>query len=140
VTELVGLRWTDLADAEDGTLYVTVYGKGSKTRTVRVSAATGYIVRTLRGEAPSDGHVFAGRCEGLNASQAWRIVRAAARRAGIKKDVSPHFLRHAHASHALERGVKVTDIRDTLGHSSIAIADRYAHARPEESSGLALAI
>jgi hypothetical protein len=37
-------------------------------------------------------------------------------------------------------GVKVTVIRDTLGHSSIAITDRYAHARPEESSGLALAV
>jgi site-specific recombinase XerD len=140
VAELVALRWSDLADAEDETLFVTVLGKGGKARTVRVSAATGYIVRALRGEALSDGHVFAGRRGGLNASQAWRIVRAAARRAGIKKDVSPHFLRHAHASHALERGVKVTVIRDTLGHSSIAITDRYAHARPEESSGLALAV
>jgi integrase/recombinase XerD len=64
----------------------------------------------------------------------------AAQRAGIGKAVSPHFLRHAHASHALERGVKVTVIRDTLGHSSIAITGRYVHARPDESSGLALAV
>jgi integrase/recombinase XerD len=142
IAELVGLRWSDLADAADGTLFVTVYGKGGKTRTVRVSAATGKLVRALRGDAPSDTYVFAGRGEkkNLNPSQAWRIVRAAARRAGIEKAVSPHFLRHAHASHALERGVKVTVIRDTLGHSSIAITDRYAHARPEESSGLALAV
>ena len=87
-----------------------------------------------------NGYVFAGRRGALHPSQAWRIVRSAAKRAGIEKAVSPHFLRHAHASHALERGVKLTTLRDTLGHSSIAITDRYAHARPEESSGLALAV
>jgi integrase/recombinase XerD len=140
VAELVSLRWSDLADAADGTLYITVFGKGGKTRTVRVSAATGKVMRALRADAPLSGFVFAGRSGALNPSQAWRIVRAAAQRAGIEKAVSPHFLRHAHASHALERGVKVTIIRDTLGHSSIAITDRYTHARPEESSGLALAV
>lgn len=140
VSELVGLRWSDLTDAADGTLYVTIYGKGGKTRTIRVSAATGNVMRALRADAPLSGFVFAGRNGGLDPAQAWRIVRAAAKRAGIEKAVSPHFLRHAHASHAIERGVKVTTIRDTLGHASIAITDRYAHARPEESSGLALAV
>jgi len=140
VAELMGLRWSDLADAPDDTLYVTVYGKGGKTRTVRVSAATGKVMHALRADAPANGYVFAGRHGALHPSQAWRIVRAAAKRAGIEKAVSPHFLRHAHASHALERGVKLTTVRDTLGHSSIAITDRYAHARPEESSGLALAV
>jgi integrase/recombinase XerD len=76
----------------------------------------------------------------LDASQAWRIVRAAAKAAGIDRIVSPHWLRHAHASHALDRGAKVTVVRDTLGHSSIAVTDRYAHARPGESSGLSLAV
>jgi integrase len=138
--ELMRLRWSDLADAADGTLYVTVYGKGGKTRTVRVSSATGNVMRTLRADLPLHGYVFAGRRGSLNPSQAWQIVRAAAKRAGIEKAVSPHFLRHAHASHALQRGVMVTTVRDTLGHSSIAVTDRYAHARPEESSGLALAV
>ena len=140
VSELVGLRWSDLTDAADGTLYVTIYGKGGKTRTIRVSAATGNVMRALRADAPLSGFVFAGRNRGLDPAQAWRIVRAATKRAGLEKPVSPHFLRHAHASHAIERGVKVTTIRDTLGHASIAITDRYAHARPEESSGLALAV
>lgn len=140
VSELTGLRWSDLAEAADGTVFVTAFGKGAKTRTVRVSAATAKVLRDLRGAAPASAYVFAGRKGALNPSQAWRIVRAAAQRAGIEKPVSPHFMRHAHASHALERGVKVTTVRDTLGHSSIAITDRYAHARPEESSGLALAV
>jgi integrase/recombinase XerD len=59
---------------------------------------------------------------------------------GIERRVSPHFLRHAQASYALERGAKVTTVRDTLGYSSIATTDRYAHARPGESSGDVLAV
>jgi integrase/recombinase XerD len=140
VSELVGMRWADVADARDGGAFLTVLGKGGKTRTVRVSSATAKVLRELRADAPASAFVFAGRSAGLDPSQAWRIVRAAAARAGIDKPVSPHFMRHAHASHALDRGAKVTTVRDTLGHSSIAVTDRYAHARPEESSGLSLSV
>jgi integrase/recombinase XerD len=125
-----------------GGIFVTVHGKGDKTRTVRISAKTANLVRALRGDAPPSAFVFPGRARNgsTSAVQAWRIVRAAAKRAGIEKHVSPHFLRHSHASHALERGAKVTCVRDTLGHSSIAVTDRYAHARPGESSGDVLAV
>lgn len=138
VSELVGLRWTDVAEAADGGAFLTVLGKGSKTRTVRISAETTRALEALRTDAE---FVFPGRFGGhLDASQAWRIVRAAAVRAGLKKSVSPHFLRHSHASHALEKGAKLAVVRDTLGHSSIAVTDRYVHARPGESSGLYLAV
>lgn len=138
VSELVGLRWSDVAEATDGGAFLTVLGKGSKTRTVRISAETMRALEVLRTETK---FVFPGRFGGhLDASQAWRIVRAAAVRAGLKKPVSPHFLRHSHASHALEKGAKLAVVRDTLGHSSIAVTDRYVHARPGESSGLYLAV
>jgi integrase/recombinase XerD len=142
VSELVALRWSDLADAPNGGMFITVHGKGNKTRTVRISLRTADLVRTLRGDAPATAFVFPGRARNgaTSAVQAWRIVRAVAKRAGIEKAVSPHFLRHSHASHALERGAKVTCVRDTLGHSSIAVTDRYAHARPGESSGDVLAV
>jgi integrase/recombinase XerD len=141
VSELVGLRWSDLADAPDGTLFATVVGKGKKTRTVRISAATATLVRALRGAAPIDAFVFAGRPgKPITATTAWRIVRRAARKAGIEKPVSPHFMRHSHATHALDRGASIASVRDTLGHSSIATTDRYLHARPSESSGLLLAV
>ena len=67
-----------------------------------------------------------------------QIVKAAAKRAGIKGKVSPHWLRHAHATHALERGAKIHLVAETLGHSSVAITSRYLHARPEDSSSLYL--
>jgi site-specific recombinase XerD len=142
VSEIVALRWADLADAPNGGMFVTVHGKGDKTRTVRISTKTASLVRALRVDAPASAFVFPGRARNgaTSAVQAWRIVRTAARRAGIEKAVSPHFLRHSHASHAIERGAKVTCVRDTLGHSSIAVTDRYAHARPGESSGDVLAV
>jgi integrase len=65
VSELVGLRWSDLADAADGTLYVTAYGKGRKTRTVRVSAATGNVMRALRADAPLNAFVLRSGTERL---------------------------------------------------------------------------
>ena len=70
----------------------------------------------------------------------WRIVRKAARRAGIEGDVSPHWLRHAHASHALERGAPMALVRDSMGHSSVSTTNGYLHARPNDSSALYLAV
>ena len=53
--------------------------------------------------------------------------------------VSPHWLRHAHASHALDRGAAVHVVQHTLGHASLATTTRYVHVQPGESSGHSLA-
>jgi integrase/recombinase XerD len=74
------------------------------------------------------------------ASRVWQIVREAAQRAGIVGNVSPHWFRHSHASHALERGASVALVRDTLGHSSLQVTSRYTHAKPDQSSALHLAV
>ncbi len=63
-----------------------------------------------------------------------RIVKAAAKRAGLPPDVSPHWLRRAHASHALDRGTPISLVQATLGHASIATTDKYLQPRPEDSS------
>ncbi len=70
----------------------------------------------------------------LQPSQVYNIVLQAARRADVKKPVSPHWLRHAHASHALNRGASISLVQATLGHSNLAITGRYTHAQPEASS------
>ncbi len=54
--------------------------------------------------------------------------------------MSPHWLRHAHASHALERGASVAPVRDTLGHSSVSTTNCYLYARPNDSSARYLAV
>jgi integrase/recombinase XerD len=69
-------------------------------------------------------------------------VKKAAMRAGIKTNtddgyskVSPHWFRHAHASHALQKGANLELVRETLGHDSIETTKMYLHARPDRSSG-----
>jgi integrase/recombinase XerD len=138
--EIHGLRVRDVVPADDGG-FVTVTGKGSKTRTIRISAETYAQLAALAGDRGPDEPVFVGRDgRALSNSQIWRIVRGAAGRAGIKVSVSPHFLRHSHATHALERRAPIALVRDTLGHSSVAVTDRYLHVRPGESSGKYLGI
>lgn len=58
----------------------------------------------------------------------------AALRAGIELAVSPHWFRHAHASHALDCGAPIHLVQATLGHASITTTGRYLHARPNDTS------
>jgi integrase/recombinase XerD len=138
VGELCGLSWRDLqADGDSG--QVTVWGKESVTRSVRVPAAVWKPVLALRREsAGGDEPVFVSRKKRgggrLQPLAVLRIVRAAARRAGIALPVSPHWLRHAHASHALDRGAPIHLVQATLGHANMNTTGRYLHARPKESS------
>jgi site-specific recombinase XerD len=138
VSEVCGLCWRDVSEREDGA-QVTVQGKGEKTRVVLLPAALAAELETLRGERGPDEPVFAGRSGALTAGQAWRIVKRAAARAGVPA-LSPHWLRHAHASHALDAGAGIHVVRDTLGHASLATTSRYLHARPGDSSALYLSV
>ncbi len=144
VSEVVGLCWRDLQTHGDAGVAV-VFGKGSKTRTLPVPTPLWDRLVSLRGKDASAGDpVFVSQKGGsLSTSQVFRIVRKAARRAGIdtkERPVSPHWLRHAHASHALDRGAPIHLVQQTLGHSSLRTTSRYAHARPDESSGDYLAL
>ena len=90
----------------------------------------------MRNPQNPTGYVFASeryRDRPINPATAWRWFTASAARAGVK--ASPHWFRHAHASHALDRGAPVHLVATTLGHASLATTSRYAHARPGESSG-----
>src|SRR5262249_51562007 len=96
----------------------------------------------LRGEAGDEAPVFASRKGGgpLDQSRVNRITHAVAKRARIRASVSPHWMRHAHASHAIERGAPIHLVAATLGHSSIQTTGRYLHARPNDSSSRYLAV
>jgi len=139
-SELVGLRWRDMSP-RDKSGQVTVFGKGGTTRAVLLPASVWRELLALQGDAGQDDPVFRSRKGGpLDPSQVLRIVRAAAARAGLQAKVSPHWLRHGHATHALERGAPVHLVAATLGHASIATTGKYAHARPTDSSSRYLAI
>jgi integrase/recombinase XerD len=66
------------------------------------------------------------------------MLKAVAKRAGVTAPVSPHWLRHAHGSHALDRGATLPQVQSTLGHANVATTSGYLHARPDSSSGLKL--
>lgn len=147
VSELCDLKWQDLRERGDAG-QITAFGKGGKTRAILLSPATWHELQTLRGqgEAP-EAPVFASRKKvghkkdgHLDPAQVLKIVRAAARRAGISLDVSPHWLRHAHASHSLDRGAPIHLVQQTLGHASVATTGRYLHARPTDSSARYLGV
>ena len=159
VSEACALRWRDL-QARDDAGQVTVYGKGGKTRVVLLSPATWRVLLALpgaqavasSGEADQDGAtdrdapVFPSRRGGgpLDQPQAWRLIQAAAARVGLptgKGGVSPHWLRHAHATHALEHGhAPIHLVQATLGHASVATTSKYLHARPTDSSARYLGV
>jgi integrase/recombinase XerD len=141
VSELCGLTWADVQERDEAG-QLTVFGKGGKTRAVLLPDATWReLVATKPAGAKPEDPVFVSRKHGrLNTSAVWRIVKAAAKRAGIEGNVSPHWLRHAHASHSLDRGCPVHVLQATLGHASLATTSRYAHARPSDSSSRYLGV
>lgn len=149
VSEVVSLRWVDLTPRKEGG-QVSIFGKGSKTRQVCISLSMWHELlgddATLLG---TERYIFQSRKsnEGtrpMDTSQVNRIVERAAIRVGIAvytddrgrvhSHVSPHWLRHAHASHSLDRGASINLVRETLGHASIATTGKYTHARPSDSS------
>lgn len=134
VSELCSLKWKDVQARLDGG-QITVMGKRGKTRSILVPNRTWMLLISLGGGASEDAPVFRSRRNGpLHASQVLRIVRGAATRAGIDKAVSPHWFRHAHASHALDRHAPISLVQQTLGHADISTTGRYLHARPSDSS------
>ena len=146
VEEAVSLVTEDLVAREEGGGQLTLFGKGRKTRRVLLPKSLFSELSALalpEIEAPlfrSRKRAPGGGPRPITARQAERIVKGAAREAGLKNasEVSPHWLRHAHASHAMDRGAKIHLVRETLGHASVATTGRYLHARPDESSALFL--
>jgi len=145
VAELCALRWRDVWPRADDAGQISVWGKGAKERTILLPASVYQDLVALRrrdGDAPEDAPVFRSRKGGgpLDTSQVLRVVRAAATRAGIAAKVSPHWFRHSHATHALERQAPIHLVAATLGHSSVATTGKYLHARPTDSSARYLVV
>jgi site-specific recombinase XerD len=142
--EVCSLQWRHV-QARDSSGQLAIYGKGEKTRFVMLDQGTWDEIQALRPPtATPAAYVFQSRQRRsragetdrkLDPSMIFRIVRAAAQRAGISGNVSPHWMRHAHATHALENGAPITLVKETLGHSSMETTARYTHVRPNASSG-----
>ena len=139
VSELVGLKWSDFSEVKKGAALVTVFGKGQKSPVLLVDAGTWEMVKALRGDALEDSPVFQTRTgKGLIRFHVLKIVKSAARKAGIKKTVSPHTLRHCLATHAIKDGAALHEVEQTLGHASLQTTGKYLHANPVNGPGALL--
>ena len=138
VSEALALRWEDLDLDSQPPMLTVVQGKGGKGRVIRLSDRLRKTLVELRPpDAERDGLVFATRTgRPIARNNAWTSLRRTAQRAGIDRDISPHWFRHAHASHALDGGAPVQSVKETLGHASLATTSVYAHARNGGDSGL----
>jgi site-specific recombinase XerD len=134
VSEACALRWA-ACKPRRGAGQITVVGKRGKVRSILLPASMWRELFALGGDAGPDDPVFRSRQGGaLDPMSVQRIVKAAAIRAGLPKAVSPHWLRHAHCSHALDRGANPALVRDTAGHADLRVTSVYSHAQPKESS------
>ncbi len=136
VSELVGLNLSSV-DLEERVCIV--FGKGSKERFVPFGApAVEALERYLRQVRPrierglGEGRVFLNaRGAPLTRMTVWKIVKEAARRAGIERNVSPHTLRHTFATHLLEGGADLASVQELLGHADISTTQIYTHVDRE---------
>jgi integrase/recombinase XerD len=137
ISEAVGLDVDDIrlggAD-DDGPAVVRLFGKGSKARLVPLGsygarAVDAYLVRgrpALAGKGAGTPALFLNARGGrLSRQSAWTILKDAAERAKIDRDVSPHTLRHSFATHLLEGGADVRVVQELLGHASVTTTQVY---------------
>ena len=136
VSELTHLP-THQVNLEGG--YVLVYGKGSRERIVPLGGEAmkwvAVYLRTARGvlakrkESPSLFISRSGR--GMSRQRFWKNLKDYARRAGLRKRITPHLLRHSFASHLLERGADLRSVQMMLGHVDISTTQIYTHVTGE---------
>lgn len=139
VSEIARLTWADVIERDGGAVQINVMGKGQKERQALLPADLGRKLLEHRKDAPSTAPIFVSRNGGpLQPRGINHMLKRAARRAGLSAAVSAHWLRHAHASHALAKGATVADVKDFLGHDNIATTSAYLHARPDRSSAQVL--
>lgn len=143
VSELCGLNWEDLtSNGDSGQLLI--YGKGDKTRVVLLPKSLYAELLNSRGDAGRLEPIFISRKKSdggrLNPISVTQMVKAAAVRVGLSDKASAHWLRHCHASHALNNGAPIHLLSQTLGHASVATTSKYLHAKPNDSSGLYLSM
>jgi integrase/recombinase XerD len=129
VSELVTLRLSDLFFGEG---YVRVVGKGDKQRLVPIgSAARDKIQLYMEERKPKSASEMTlflnNRGKPLTRVMVFNIIRQAAERAGITKNISPHTLRHSYATHLLQGGANIRQVQELLGHESITTTEVYTH-------------
>ena len=132
ISELVN---TDLQDIDfDDNIIKIRFGKGSKQRLIPLGkslkiSVEAYVIQVrnnLLNSNKSDALLLNSRGKRLTRQSIWSVINKYAIEQGIK-DLTPHTLRHAFATHLLEGGADVRVVQELLGHSSINTTQIYTH-------------
>jgi integrase/recombinase XerD len=136
VSELVGLKFDQISFRQG---VVRIIGKGNKERLVPVGeeamswldAYMNQARKTTLGERQSDYLFVTNRADGMTRQAFWHIIKRHAKKAGITKELSPHTLRHAFATHLLNHGADLRVVQLLLGHSDLSTTQIYTHIARE---------
>ena len=136
VSELVHLTFQDI-DLENA--YVRTMGKGSKERIVPMGEYALHFLtiylqdyRSILLKKEYTDYLFLNNHgKPITRQGFFKMLKARAREAGIKKEISPHTLRHSFATHLLNHGADLRSIQELLGHSDIATTQIYTHVSSE---------
>ena len=133
VSEVVSLKISNIYINDE---FIRVFGKGDKERLIPISKS---IIKTLYlyidGERKfqdinhkhTDTVFINRRGLGLSRQMIFLIIKDLAEKAGIKKNIGPHTIRHSFATHLLEGGADLRAVQQMLGHSSISTTEIYTH-------------
>lgn len=132
VSELINLEINKLFFQEE---YIVVKGKGNKERIIPISPVAIHEIELYFEERkklnikPGEENILFLNRRGrrLTRVMIFYIIRELAKLAGIRKEISPHTLRHSFATHLLEGGANLRAIQQMLGHESIATTEIYIH-------------
>jgi integrase/recombinase XerD len=136
VSELVNLKLQDV-NTEAG--FIRILGKGSKERVVPIGLYAkqkidAYVktARPLLLKHHTSRYLFIARAGKPMTRQAfWKLLKRYALQGGIKKNITPHSLRHSFASHLLEGGADLRAVQEMLGHADISTTQIYTHITRE---------
>ncbi len=133
VSELINLKISDLFFDEG---FIKVTGKGNKQRYVPISSYTQKYINIYLTHIRAHNKIHKDfedilflnrRGKALTRNMIFLIIKDLVKKAGIKKNISPHSLRHSFASHLLENGADLRSIQLLLGHESITTTEIYLH-------------
>lgn len=107
-------------------------GKGKKDRLFIISNKLIKDLKEYLTGKSSEAYLFPGHKGKMSARNVQKIIKRAAKKAGITKKVSPHTLRHSYGTHLLEKGVDIRKIQVLLGHSQLSTTQLYTQVSTEE--------
>jgi len=137
VSEVISLNISDIYIKDE---FIKIIGKGDKERLVPIGKRTlRELMFYIDGERRhqdikskfTDKVFISARGSSLTRQSVFLLVKNLAEKAGIKKNISPHTLRHSFATHLLEGGADLRAVQQMLGHSSISTTEIYTHVSDE---------